>query len=131
MLTINAPSYLDTQHDIDTIVRGMRVALRLSQSEPLRSLIDQTDRTPGLDHELLGADDETLARQVRARVETVYHPTSSARIGSVVDARLRVYGIEGLRVADCSVMPTVISGHTVRRFLGRRIMWYADLMPGG
>jgi choline dehydrogenase len=96
----------------------MRIALRLSQSEPLRSLIDQTDRTPGLDHDLLDADDETLVRQIRARVETVYHPTSTARIGSVVDARLRVYGIQGLRVADCSVMPTIISGHTVRKFLG-------------
>ncbi|KAG8737965.1 hypothetical protein FRC10_007452 [Ceratobasidium sp. 414] len=106
------PNYLSTQHDIDTIVRGMRIALRVSQAEPLRSLIDRADRTPGLDHELLDADDETLTREARARLETLYHPTSTARIGSVVDARLRVYGLEGLRVADCSVMPTIIAGHT-------------------
>ncbi|KAG9098136.1 hypothetical protein FS749_004590 [Ceratobasidium sp. UAMH 11750] len=107
------PNYLSTQHDIDTVVRGMRLALRLTQTEPLRSLIDQADRTPGLDHELLNADDETLTREARARVETLYHPTSTARMGSVVDARLKVYGLEGLRVADCSVMPTIIAGHTM------------------
>lgn len=90
------------------------MALRLSQEEPLRGLIDQDDRTPELDHGLLNADDTTLAKQVRVRAETVYHPTSTARIGSVVDARLRVYGLEGLRIADCSVLPTIISGHTVR-----------------
>ncbi|KAH7334439.1 GMC oxidoreductase [Rhizoctonia solani] len=106
------PNYLSTQHDIDVLVRGMRVALRLTQEEPLRSIIDQDDQTPELDLGLLGADDATLAKEVRARVETVYHPTSTARIGSVVDARLRVYGMEGLRIADCSVIPTIISGHT-------------------
>ncbi|KAG9094321.1 hypothetical protein FS749_012688 [Ceratobasidium sp. UAMH 11750] len=90
----------------------MRLALRLSQVEPLRSIIDQTDRSPGLDSGLVDADDETLAQQARTRAETAYHPTSTARIGSVVDARLRVYGLEGLRVADCSVMPNIISGHT-------------------
>ncbi|KAG8716935.1 hypothetical protein FRC08_008508 [Ceratobasidium sp. 394] len=106
------PNYLSTQRDLDTLVRGMRLALRLSQVEPLRSIIDQTDRSPGLDSGLVDADDETLAQQARTRAETAYHPTSTARIGSVVDARLRVYGLEGLRVADCSVMPNIISGHT-------------------
>ncbi|QRV83320.1 GMC oxidoreductase [Ceratobasidium sp. AG-Ba] len=106
------PNYLNTRHDIDTLVRGMRLALRLTQIEPLRSIIDQTDRSPGLDSGLIDANDETLEKVARARAETAYHPTSTARIGSVVDARLRVYGAEGLRVADCSVMPNIISGHT-------------------
>ncbi|KAG9085598.1 hypothetical protein FRC07_013338, partial [Ceratobasidium sp. 392] len=106
------PNYLSTQHDIDTFVRGIRLALRLTQTEPLRSIIDHTDRTPGLDHDLLDASDEKLAEIARERVDTLYHPTSTARMGSVVDARLRVYELEGLRVADCSVMPTIISGHT-------------------
>ncbi|KAG8708464.1 hypothetical protein FRC09_001248 [Ceratobasidium sp. 395] len=106
------PNYLNTRHDMDTFVRGIRLALRLTQTEPLRSIIDQADRTPGLDHDLLDADDETLVRVTRERVETLYHPTSTARIGSVVDTRLRVYGVEALRVVDVSVMPTIISGHT-------------------
>lgn len=106
------PNYLSTQHDVDVLVRGMRVALRLFQEEPLRSLLDQNDHTPELDHDLIHADDATLAKEVRARADTVYHPTSTARIGSVVDARLRIYGLEGIRVADCSVIPTIISGHT-------------------
>ncbi|KAG8682545.1 hypothetical protein FRC11_014731 [Ceratobasidium sp. 423] len=110
------PNYLSTQHDVDVLVRGMRLALRLTQEEPLRSIIDQNDQTPELDIKLVDADDATLAKEVRARTDTIYHPTSTARIGSVVDARLRVYGVKGLRVADCSVIPTIISGHTVSLF---------------
>ncbi|QRV83543.1 GMC oxidoreductase [Ceratobasidium sp. AG-Ba] len=106
------PNYLSTQHDIDVMVRGMRIALRLARTEPLRSIIDNEDHTPALDHALFGADDEVLIQVARERAETLYHPTSTARMGSVVDARLRVYGLEGLRIADCSVIPTITSGHT-------------------
>jgi len=52
----------------------------------------------------------------RRRGGTVYHPTSTCKMGSdplaVVDAKLRVHGIDGLRVADASIMPTVVSGNT-------------------
>ncbi|KAG8744815.1 hypothetical protein FRC12_014723, partial [Ceratobasidium sp. 428] len=61
------PNYLSTQRDIDTLVRGMRLALRLSQVEPLRSIIDQADCSPGLDSGLINADDETLAQRARER----------------------------------------------------------------
>lgn len=59
---------------------------------------------------------------MRARCETVYHPVSTCRMaprveGGVVDARLRVYGVDGLRVADASVFPWIVSGHTVRVLL--------------
>jgi choline dehydrogenase len=60
--------------------------------------------------------DEELLDYARRRGGTVYHPTSTCKMGSdplaVVDAELRVNGVEGLRVADASVMPTVVSGNT-------------------
>jgi choline dehydrogenase len=60
--------------------------------------------------------DEQLLAYARERGGTVYHPTSTCKMGSdpmaVVDAELRVAGIEGLRVADASIMPTVVSGNT-------------------
>ena len=62
------------------------------------------------------ATDEQLLEYARRRGGTVYHPTSTCRMGSdpmaVVDAELRVHGIDGLRVADASIMPTVVSGNT-------------------
>ena len=61
--------------------------------------------------------DKSLLADFRARADTVYHPTSSCTMGSdpatsVVDARLRVHGIQGLRVIDASVFPTITSGNT-------------------
>ena len=61
--------------------------------------------------------DEALFTDFRARADTVYHPTSTCMMGadpatSVVDARLRVHGVEGLRVIDASVFPTITSGNT-------------------
>ena len=62
------------------------------------------------------ATDEQLLDYARQRGGTVYHPTSTCRMGSdpmaVVDAELKVHGINGLRVADASIMPTVVSGNT-------------------
>ena len=60
--------------------------------------------------------DEQLLNYARRRGGTVYHPTSTCKMGSdpmaVVDDELRVHGVEGLRVADASIMPTVVSGNT-------------------
>jgi choline dehydrogenase len=61
--------------------------------------------------------DDALMDDFRARADTVYHPTSTCSMGpnpstSVVDARLRVHGVEGLRVIDASIFPTITSGNT-------------------
>ena len=70
------------------------------------------EREPGAEN----IGDETLLAYAREKGNTIFHPTSTCRMGcdsrAVVDSRLRVYGVEGLRVADCSVMPTAVSGNT-------------------
>ena len=80
-------------------------------SEPLKEVISE-EFTPGTD---LQTDDELL-EWVRNNAETTYHPVGTCKMGqddmAVVDDRLRVRGIEGLRVADASIMPTLTSGNT-------------------
>jgi choline dehydrogenase len=60
--------------------------------------------------------DDQIDTFIRKSAETIYHPVGSAKMGedadSVVDSQLRVYGVEGLRVVDASVMPTLVSGNT-------------------
>jgi choline dehydrogenase-like flavoprotein len=58
------------------------------------------------------AGDAAIMRFVERAGQTVYHPTSTCAIGAVVDPQLRVYGIEGLRVVDASVMPTITRANT-------------------
>lgn len=90
----------------------------MMKTQSLASMV-APDNNPVLDQDLHKADDATLERIVRERVETIYHPTSTARMGTredggVVDAELRVFGVGGLRVCDASIFPGIISGHTVR-----------------
>src|SRR5262249_31620726 len=60
--------------------------------------------------------DEEIAGFIRRTAETLYHPVGTCKMGNdgqaVVDAQLRVHGVEGLRVVDASVMPTIVTGHT-------------------
>ena len=107
------PNYLATRGDQETIVAGMRVARRIAAQEPMRRYIAE-ETIPGLSHE----SDEELLAVARRNGTTIFHPTSTCRMGpdgdalAVVDPELRVRGVEGLRVADASVMPTVVSGNT-------------------
>jgi len=106
------PNYLATQHDVDEAIAGYRLLQKIAQTGPLASIIHDTV-VPHLPDER----DETLLADFRARADTVYHPTSSCMMGadpraSVVDARLRVHGIDGLRVIDASIFPTITSGNT-------------------
>jgi len=111
------PNYISTREDLAKLVRGVRLCLQIAEAEPLASLLDNTFTREDLDHQLHLHSDSELEELVRKRVETVYHPASTCRMGpleeeGVVDANLRVYGINGLRVCDASVFPWIISGHT-------------------
>ncbi|KAH7100225.1 alcohol oxidase [Auriculariales sp. MPI-PUGE-AT-0066] len=111
------PNYLASGNDFAVLRRGIRLLLRIAQAPPLNVLIDRTETNTMLDQKLHEATDAELDMVIRQRAETLYHPTSTARMapledGGVVDAQLRVYGIKGLRVVDASVFPTINSGHT-------------------
>ena len=106
------PDYLSTQHDIDEAVAGIRLLHRFEQTDAMRALIERQ-----IVPEPLPRDEAGWLEDFRARADTVYHPTSTCMMGpdpasAVVDARLRVYGIGGLRVIDASVFPTITSGNT-------------------
>ncbi|KAJ7066868.1 hypothetical protein B0H15DRAFT_794219 [Mycena belliarum] len=111
------PNYLQTPDDLEKLVRGFRLLLKIAHAPALDAFLDHSDTNPLLDHAAHRKTDEELRELVRERVETVYHPASTCRMapqeqGGVVDARLRVYGLAGLRVCDASVFPWIVSGHT-------------------
>ncbi|HTX31554.1 MAG TPA: GMC family oxidoreductase N-terminal domain-containing protein [Solirubrobacteraceae bacterium] len=99
-------NFLTTDEDWASMLAGLRMALEVAEQEPLRSAITGPFRVPRSDSE---AD---LREFVRDETMTVFHPTSTCSIGSVVDPELRVYGFEGLRVADASVMPAITRANT-------------------
>ncbi len=107
------PNYLDTERDRRTTVAGVRFARRVAATEPMASLMKREVR-PGADAQ---TDDELL-EFCREYGQTIFHPSGTAKMGvasdplAVVDERLRVYGTRGLRVVDCSIMPTLVSGNT-------------------
>ncbi|TDR90481.1 GMC family oxidoreductase [Enterovirga rhinocerotis] len=105
------PNYLGTELDRRTNVEGIK-RLRHYLSMPAMQPFIVKEEIPGAETR---TDDEILA-YVRQAGTTIYHPSCSCRMGgdpeSVVDERLRVRGVEGLRVADGSIMPSVVSGNT-------------------
>jgi choline dehydrogenase len=105
------PNYLATETDQRTIVAGLKLIRRILATPRMQALIEE-EFQPGRTAE----SDEELLDYARRRGGTVYHPTSTCKMGNdpmaVVDPELRVHGVEGLRVADASIMPTVVSGNT-------------------
>ena len=106
------PNYLSTEHDLAQARVGIRLLRRLAQATPLAEIITE-ELVPG--SRMQG--DEALLEDFRQRADTVYHPASTCTMGldpatSVVDARLRVHGVEALRVIDASIFPTITSGNT-------------------
>ncbi|HXY80388.1 MAG TPA: GMC family oxidoreductase N-terminal domain-containing protein [Gaiellaceae bacterium] len=99
-------NFLTTEEDRRSMIAGIRMAMEIAAQAPLRKVARTAFSVPD------GDSDEAILRFVRRAGQSVYHPTSTCAIGSVVDPQLRVYGVEGLRVADASVMPTVTRANT-------------------
>jgi len=106
-------NFLSSPVDVEAIVEGMKIARRIVNGEPLDPW-RAFEMTPGPDC-VADADFESYARQTG---QTIYHIAGTAKMGpatdamAVVDDRLRVHGIESLRVIDASIMPTLVSGNT-------------------
>lgn len=105
------PNYLATELDRATTVAGVRAARAIAESPAMRPYVKREVK-PGPDI----TSDDGLLEFCRNNGATIFHPTGTCRMGSdalaVVDARLRVHGVAGLRVIDCSAMPTLVSGNT-------------------
>ncbi|MFK7867894.1 MAG: GMC family oxidoreductase [Roseobacter sp.] len=107
------PNYLSTETDCRTVVAGVNIARKIARHAPLSSKISEEFR-PNAD---LDMDDyDATLDWARRNTASIYHPTGTCRMGqgkdAVVDERLRVHGVTGLRVADCSIMPEIVSGNT-------------------
>ena len=107
------PNYLSHDSDCTTIVEGMRITRAIARMQPLAGLIS-AEYKPS--NEIADDDDAAMLNWVRDSATTIYHPTGTCRMGSdktsVVDSKLRVYGVQGLRIADASIMPNITSGNT-------------------
>ena len=104
------PNFFGNPDDLETMVAGYKTTRRLMETPALRALQTKEMFTAGV------RTDDDIRAILRARVDTVYHPVGTARMGTdalaVVDPKLRVHGLEGLRVVDASIMPTLIGGNT-------------------
>lgn len=104
------PAFLEDDRDMAKLLKGVKVAQQIMRSPAF----DEVRGKPF--YATATNDDAELEQDIRNRADTQYHPVGTCKMGTdplaVVDARLKVRGIEGLRVADASIMPTVPSGNT-------------------
>jgi choline dehydrogenase len=105
------PNYLAELADLAVLMAGVRLARELAATQAFVPFIDEAFQ-PGADV----LSDEALEAYIRSHANTIYHPVGTCKMGSdamaVVDTRLRVHGLAGLRVADASIMPTIVNGNT-------------------
>jgi choline dehydrogenase len=99
-------NYVVSDEDRATLVEGVRRCLEIAGQPALRSVTTGAYAAPD------GDDEASVLAHIERNSSTLYHPVASCAMGSVVDAELRVLGMEGLRVVDASVMPTLIRGNT-------------------
>ncbi|MGA2551402.1 MAG: GMC family oxidoreductase N-terminal domain-containing protein [Burkholderiaceae bacterium] len=105
------PNYLSTEEDRRVAAESIRLTRRIV-GQPALAQYEPEEFMPGLDW----ASDEELAKAAGAIGTTIFHPVGTCKMGrdpqAVVDERLRVHGVQGLRVVDASIMPTITSGNT-------------------
>jgi choline dehydrogenase len=104
-------NYLTADEDMRAMIEGVRVIRRIFAASPMAEHV-VSEATPGA----AAQSDADLAAYLRQYAQAMYHPVGSCKMGSdvnaVVDSRLRVHGIDGLRVIDASIMPSIVSGNT-------------------
>ncbi|QOZ28852.1 GMC family oxidoreductase [Bradyrhizobium sp. CCBAU 51753] len=105
------PNFLGEDDDLEAMVAGYKTTRRLMETPALRALQQKDVFTAHV------RTDDDIRAILRERVDTVYHPVGTCRMGvsdplAVVDPKLRVHGLEALRVVDASIMPTLIGGNT-------------------
>jgi len=105
------PNFLGEDEDLETMVAGFKLTRRLMEAPTLKSL-----QTSDFFTKDVHSDDE-IRHALRNRVDTVYHPVGTCKMGvndsmAVVDPKLKVHGMQGLRIVDASIMPTLIGGNT-------------------
>jgi choline dehydrogenase len=105
-------NYMSTSYDREISIAAVKYARKIAQTEPLRSLITREVKPNN------PQSDEEILEFCRNNGATIFHPTGTCQMGpdsdpmAVLDSSLRVRGVQGLRVVDCSVMPTLPSGNT-------------------
>lgn len=104
------PNFLGDERDLEAMVNGYKLTKQLLDAPIFQQVRKRDVFTAGID------SDEQIRNIIRERADTVYHPVGTCKMGSdnmsVVDSELRVRGIDGLRVVDASIMPTLIGGNT-------------------
>lgn len=106
------PNYLDTEHDRALMIAGIRLLRQIADTQALRAVIE-SELQPGSDVQ----SDLAIAEYIRSQAWSVFHQCSTCMMGrdpaqAVVDPQLKVHGLDGLRVADASVFPSIPTGNT-------------------
>jgi choline dehydrogenase-like flavoprotein len=99
-------NFLTTEEDRRSLIEGTRIALEIAAQPALKAVERSPFSVPA------SSSDEDILDWARVAAQSVYHPTSTCAMGAVVDSELRVFGIDGLRIVDASVMPTITRANT-------------------